>query len=441
MSKFSKAILGLEIFAVGTHTDSGGSTNSFTDDDVDYMVNKFAGGFPEFVPIKLGHTSDEFNRQVAAELGLPASSLNGENGEGFDGVAALGQVTNLYQEGDKLVADLKVPDEMANLFRDEYFRDVSCELSVDEQDRWILDGLAMLGAERPAVDTLAGIAAAAVHKKREAVATRSFSQALPKKVNMSENSDSKIDKILGLVSGDKISLSELKDAGLKLGDETDKGAVKDAVRELQERSGMLDSVVELLQQAIEITSSAAEEGDKIVEDDVASEPAVAAKALVGRVKTILSAASGKNFKQGADFKSAVAEAVKESTKELAAQVATLTGSSKVSNYRVETEKLVGMEGTAQDLAEQLADIESKAGKETADAMLSSWKQVSTFAVESGQFKAVGAGESGDGDGGNLEPTELEKEAVTFKEANPTFSESQSLAAVRLRRMRAVREPK
>lgn len=439
MSKFSKAIIGLEIFAVGTHTDSGGSTNTFSDDDVDYMVNKFAGGFPEFVPIKLGHTSDEFNAQVAAQLGLPAAALNGENGEGFDGVAALGQVTNLYQEGDKLVADLKVPDEMANLFQQEYFRDVSCELSVDSEDRWILDGLAMLGAERPAVETLAGIAAAAVHKKREAVATRSFSQALPKKVNMSEEK-TKIDKILSLVSGDKISLSELKDAGLKFGDETDKGAVKDAVRELQERSGMLDSVVDLLQQAIEITSTAAEEGDEIVEDDVAAEPAVAAKALVGRITTMLSAASGKDFKQGADFKTAVAEAVKESTKELSAQVAKLSGDSTVSSYRVETEKLVGMEGTAQDLAEQLAGIESKAGKETATAMLSSWKQVSTLNVESGQFKSVGQGE-GEGEGAQGEPSDLEKEAIEFRKGNPAFSESQALSAVRLRRMRSVREAK
>ena len=439
MSNFTKAILGLEIFSIGTHTDSSGQTNEFTDEDVDYMINKFGGGFPEFVPIKLGHTSDEFNRQIAAELGLPASALNGENGEGFDGVAALGQVVNLYQDGNKMVADLKVPDEMAKLFQDEYFRDVSCELSADDEGRWILDGLAMLGAERPAVGDLAGIPAAAVHKKRAAVAVRSFSQALPKKVNMSENSDSKIDKILGLVSGDKISLSELKDAGLKFGEDADKGAVKDAVRELQDRSGMLDSVVELLQQAIDITSTAAEDGDEIVEDDVASEPAVAAKALVGRITSML-ASGGKDFKAGADFKSAVAAAVKDSTKELAAQVAKLSGNSIVANYRVETEKLVGMEGTASQLAEQLADIEGKAGKETAATMLNSWKQVSTYAVESGQFKAIGDGE-GEGEGRKGEPSDLEKEAATFKEANPSFTESQALNAVRLRRMRGVREVK
>jgi len=438
VSNFKKAILGLEIFSIGTHTDSGGNINTFTRDDVDYMVNKFANGYPEFVPIKLGHTSDEFNRQVAAELELPPATLNGENGEGLDGVAALGQVVNLYTEGDKLVADLKVPDEMVKLFDEDYFRDVSCELSVDNQDRWILDGLAMLGAERPAVEDLAGIAAAAVHKKRAASVVRSFSQALPKKVNMSEQDQSKIDKILGLVSGDRISFSDLESAGLKFGDEADKGAVKDAVRELQERSSMLDEVVGLLQQAIELTSTAAEEGDEIVEDDVASEPAVAAKALVGRLTTVMS--SDKNFKQGAAFKAAVASAVKESTKELVAQVATLTGDTTVAKYRVETEKLVGMEGTPQELAEQLADLESKAGKETATAMLSSWKQVSTFAVESGQFKAVGEGE-GQGEGVNSEPSDLEKEASEFKAANPSFSESQALSAVRLRRMRSVREVK
>ncbi|MCK5644672.1 MAG: hypothetical protein KAJ19_27990 [Gammaproteobacteria bacterium] len=439
MSKFDKTVESLEIFSVGTHTDSQGMTNEFTDDDVDHMVEVFGGGYPEFVPIKLGHTSDEFNQKIASELGLPASSLNGENGEGLDGVAALGQVVSLTQKGNKLVADLKVPDAMAQLFADGYFRDVSCELSVDNEDRWILDGLAMLGAERPAVEDLAGIPAAAIHKKRPTFVGRRFSQPIPKKVKMSQDDKGKLDKILARFKSEdeSLSFSELSDVGLKFGDDADKGAVKDAVRELQERSGMLDEVVGLLQQAIEITSSAVEEGDQIVEEDVAKEPAVAAKALVDRLSSFTADDKSKSkFKSDADFSKAVATEVDKATKTLTAKVDELTASSQTSSYRVETEKLVGMEGSPEELAKELADLEASAGKETADRMLASWKQVSKYAVDAGVVSSIGE-DDGDG-GGDPETSELQAEAAEYKKENPGVSDVQAQRFVNLRKMNAAR---
>ena len=439
MSKFDKTVIGLEIFSVGTHTDSQGMTNEFTADDVNYMVDAF--GVPEFVPVKLGHTSDEFNRRVAAELGLPPAVLNGEN-EGLDGVAALGQVVKIYPEGNKLVADLKVPDAMAQLFADGFFRDVSCELSADDEDRWILDGLAMLGAERPAVEDLAGIAEAAVLKKRPAFAGRSFSQKIPKKVKMSD-ADKKDEGALKQIlsrfksADESLTFSELIEAGLKLGEETDKGAVKDAVRELQDRSAVLDDVVALLQQAIELTSSAAEDGEEVVEDEIAAEPAMAAKALIGRI-TRMSESKSK-FKTDADFKSAVATEVTKATKELTEKVDSLTAGTTVASYRVETEKLVGMEGTPEELAKQLADLENTAGKETAETLLGSWKKVSEYAVKSGAFKAIG---TDDGDGDNEpELTDLEVEAVEYRKENPNVTEREAQRIVNLRRMNSVRKVK
>ncbi len=436
MPKFDKNVIGLEIFSVGTHTDSQGMTNEFTADDVNYMVGAF--GTPEFVPVKLGHTSDEFQKRVAQELGLPPAVLSGEN-EGLDGVASLGQVIKIYPEGNKLVADLKVPDAMAQLFADGYFRDVSCELSADAEDRWILDGLAMLGAERPAVDDLAGIAEAYVARKREAVATRSFSQTIPKRVKMSAEDKGALDKILArFKSADEtLSFSELDEAGLKLGEDADKGAVKDAIRELQDRSGVLDDIVALLQQAIDLTSSAAEDGDEIVEDDVAAAPAMAAKALVGRI-TRMSESKSK-FKSTADFKSAVATEVTKATKELSEKVDSLTAGKTVASYRIETEKLVGMDGTPAELATQLAELESTAGKETAATLLGSWKKVSEYAVKSGAFKALG---SDDGDGENdPELSDLDVEAAAYRAENPNVSEREAARFVNLRHMASVRKVK
>ena len=435
MSKFDKTVIGLEIFSIGTHTDSQGMTNEFTADDVNYMVGAF--GVPEFVPVKLGHTSDEFQQKVASELGLPPAVLNGEN-EGLDGVASLGQVIKIYPEGNKLVADLKVPDAMAQLFADGYFRDVSCELSADDEDRWILDGLAMLGAERPAVEDLAGISEAYVARKREAVATRSFSQKIPKKVKMSDADKGALDKILDRFKSadESLSFSELDAAGLKLGEGADKGAVKDAIRELQDRSGVLDDIVALLQQAIDLTSSAAEDGDEIVEDDIAAEPAMAAKALVGRI-TRMSESKSK-FKSDADFNSAVATQVTKATKELSEKVDALTAGTTEASYRIETEKLVGMEGTPEELATQLADLEKTAGKETAETVLSSWKQVSKFAVESGTFKAIG---SDDGDGEGEPVSDLEAEALEYRKENPDVTEREAARFVNLRHMNSVRQVK
>ena len=438
MSKFDKQIIGLEIFSVGTHTDSQGMTNEFTEQDVDYMVDTFGVGVPEFVPVKLGHTSDEFNQRVAQELGLPPAVLNGEN-EGLDGVAALGQVVQVRREDSKLVADLRVPDALAELFAQGYFRDVSCELSADSEDRWILDGLAMLGAERPAVEDLAGIAEAAVLKKRPAFVGRSFSRQIPKKVKMSDDKGA-LDKILARFKSadESLTFSELIDAGLKLGEETDKGAVKDAVRELQERSGMLDEVVALLQQAIEITSSAAEDGDEVVEEHVPDQPAVAAKALVDRLSRFSAkGAESAMFKTDADFKSAVAKEVTKATKELSAQVEKLTAGSAISSYRVETEKLVGMEGKPEDLARELADLEASAGKETADRMLASWKMVSEFAVKSGLTRSIG---SGDGDGKNEpELSPMEEKAQEYKKQNPRVTDAEALRIVRLAALRPARK--
>ena len=437
MSKFDKHVIGLEIFSIGTHTDSEGLTNDFTAEDMDHIIDVFGKGRPDFVPVKLGHTSDEFNRRVAQELGLPPAVLNGEN-EGLDGVAALGQVIKIYQDGSKLVADLNVPDAMAQLFADGYFRDVSCELSLDSEDRWILDGLAMLGAERPAVGDLAGIAEAAVLKKRPAFVGRTFSQKIPKKVKMSESEDKgKFQQILDRFksSDETLSFSELTDAGLKLGEDADKGAVKDAIRELQDRSSVLDDVVALLQQAIELTSSAAEDGEEIVEDEVAAMPAVAAKELNDRLTKILSSKS--EFKSNADFKSAVATQVTKATSELTTKVESLMKGQTASGYRVETEKLVGMEGKPEDLATQLADLEKTAGKETAEMLLGSWKKVSEFAVKAGVTNSIG---SGDGDGGNEpEMSELEIEAADYRKDNPNVSEKEAQRFVNLRKMSAVRK--
>jgi hypothetical protein len=97
-------------------------------------------------PVKLGH--DE-NQAILQEDGFPAAGL----------------VANLRRLGDRLVADLvDVPKQVAELIRAGAYRTVSVELMQDTEIGGttyakILTGLALLGADLPAITSLGGITA------------------------------------------------------------------------------------------------------------------------------------------------------------------------------------------------------------------------------------------------------------------------------------------
>lgn len=72
---------------------------------------------------------------------------------------ALGWVTKLYREGKKLLADFTVPEKVAAWIRDGMLRFVSVELLKDvkadtREIPWVLDAVALLGADQPAVGIL-----------------------------------------------------------------------------------------------------------------------------------------------------------------------------------------------------------------------------------------------------------------------------------------------
>lgn len=72
---------------------------------------------------------------------------------------ALGWVTRVYREGKKLLADFDVPEKVANWIREGFLRFVSVELLKDvkastREIPWVLDAVALLGADQPAVGIL-----------------------------------------------------------------------------------------------------------------------------------------------------------------------------------------------------------------------------------------------------------------------------------------------
>jgi len=146
-----KKITGVKIFAEGTWTDSAGATRDWTKEDLDKMVDAFTAGVPAVVPLKCGHTSDGFNRRIAEALEVPVETITGEQGQGQIG---LGKMISLERKGSWLIAGFdNIPEPISNLCEGGQYSTVSVEIEDTVGDFGpVITGVALLGAEEPAVD-------------------------------------------------------------------------------------------------------------------------------------------------------------------------------------------------------------------------------------------------------------------------------------------------
>lgn len=117
----------------------------FTEGQLDALVDAYRATKGDLEPpVKLGHDD---NQKLLQEDGYPAA----------------GWVANLRRRGDRLYADLlNVPKKIAELIRAGAYRYVSVELNKDFEVNGakyplILTGLALLGADLPAVPGLGSI--------------------------------------------------------------------------------------------------------------------------------------------------------------------------------------------------------------------------------------------------------------------------------------------
>lgn len=150
----TRIIKGVEIFKAGKHRDSLGREREWTSDELGNIIKAFTSGRPSTVYVKLGHTSAEHNEKVAKELGIPSSILGGE-GPGGHGSANLGHLLRVYRSNGTLIADLEVPEKVAALVESGLFASVSSEMHENYLEKGpAISGLALLGAERPALKDL-----------------------------------------------------------------------------------------------------------------------------------------------------------------------------------------------------------------------------------------------------------------------------------------------
>ena len=129
---------GVEIFAVGKWNGI-----SFTESDLVAIASAFHElGDNMQVPLKLGHNKEQ---------------------KVTDGAPALGWARNIVFESGKLLADfIDVPDVMVDSIKKNLFKNVSIELDAGVQWKekffnYVLSGVAILGADIPAVNVLADL--------------------------------------------------------------------------------------------------------------------------------------------------------------------------------------------------------------------------------------------------------------------------------------------
>lgn len=147
----TQEIKGVEIFAVGKWNQ-----NVFSSDDLDSIVDSFhALGFSGKVPLKLGHEDPRGGVQATKR------DKDGKLKDPMDQLS-MGWVTNIYRDGNKILADIEVPDKVYELIEGKYLRFVSVELFREVRTSrrvfpWVLDAVALLGTDPPAVGVLKDI--------------------------------------------------------------------------------------------------------------------------------------------------------------------------------------------------------------------------------------------------------------------------------------------
>lgn len=377
----TKTLLGVQIFSTGPQTASDGFTTTYTADDLDTIISRFDRGDPEYVPVKLGHTSPEFNSLVAQRLGVPDVALSGEHG-GQDGVVSLGRVVALRRVQNKLVADFEVPDQMAQMVNDGFLRDVSVEV-VGSPGDWTLTGVAWLGAELPAVKNLNGLAAAAV-LRRQAAPIHAFKHSAVVEVrNMSKMAALK-DKLMELAhfaGSDDDDEEDKKPEGegeseeksdFPPKDESGEGDEEEKEMEDEEAPGeqsvvtpLSSEVTAALKAILGVEMTAGDEEVLEALRNAVGLPSASMDEMVPMMKERLMTQATKpvEFKQSAEFKA------------MSEKIATLERKDRVNHYRAQVANLF-IQGTPDELAEKLVKAEAAGGAELAGELLTAWQEQS-----------------------------------------------------------------
>jgi len=336
----TRQVIGVPIFAVGTHNG-----DKYTATDLQSMVDAFGALTGRLdPPVKIGHTSDEFNQRLALKMGIDADMIKGEAG---NGVMAFGWVEKLRISEDTLYADLSdVPEPVAELIESKAYNKVSAEVLFNYEDKGkkypkVLCGLALLGAELPAVRE-SGLETAAVYAYS---ASHPDAKVVEYEVESNTKEEGEMDKAL---------LAELG-----LAEQAKDGEVITAVKGLK-------ALAEVRKLAL---------------------------AELGLAET----ATPEDLKQAIGALKAKPEAKQFSDRIAALETAnaTLTRNARVAYFTTKAGELKVISGKPEELAEELTTLEEKAGTEVTTKVLARYKAQNDALIAAGVFKARGTPAEGE----------------------------------------------
>ncbi len=369
----TKRIKGVEVFAAGEWTDSSGEKRLWTKADLKEIVQAFKAG--AVAVLKVGHTSDDFNKRVAAALGVSLDLLQGDpQGRGQ---MALGHATELSLKGDKLIAEFEgVPTPLADLIEGGQYASVSSEIEFDEKGSPRLTGVALLGVEKPAVSNLAPLMASVFGAPREGVKVVSFTKEFD-----GETPSKKEENVAKITTE-----SSIKDVVATFADGAADALTAIAVAlGLDPGSATLANVLKAIEQ-------------------LKAGPAVPPEEMA---------------KHQAEF-----SALSETVKQQKTLLATYEHERRVAKYSQMAAEWKAVAGKPEDIGKSLSAIEEKAGEEAANLVVAQFQAANKVAVDAGVLTRVGrASKPG------KEPEDEFEKVVKARATEKKLSYQQALAQI------------
>lgn len=379
-------VLGVEVFSVGTHTDSAGQELTVDAALLDSIVAAFNNGNPSMVPVKFGHTSSAFNVEQAAELlGITPGLITGE-GKGQEGAILPGTVTKLSRHQNKLLADFDVLSPVADMITDGMLKGISIELSDDD----VITSITMLGAQRPAVKDLASLQAAivlsesklyafAMNTEGAKVVRRGFHTAeerlrvtkwVAQDLGLDENATineviTRVEEIRDQTTEESTMDEKAIRESLGLDEKANIGAAITALKEKAAKPEPKPSFSERLRSYFSLGKDATE-AEVLAKIEISPEPTTST--------------AGHEF----------TEEVKKGFAERDAKIALLERTNRLSFYREQVTGLSLVPGTPDELAEKLVATEEAQSPEAATERLTEWQKTQEFATAANVGKPVGS---------------------------------------------------
>ena len=355
----TRRIVGIEVFSEGTWTDSTGTVREWMDADLDKMVELFKAGKPELVALKVGHSSDKFNRRIAEALGVPVEVITGEGGKGQ---IALGQMKTLEHKNGKLIASFEgVPAALADLIEGGQFINVSSEID-DSEGGPVLEAVALLGAEEPAVENLKPLSMARVFQKGGKTLTHSGEVSTDELNREFSDIEEKVEQVIKSKRGARIFRTlwqELKKkfeiiAGTKGHSAPEHMQEVDDMKFQQDNEAWIKVVTELGLDSATAT----------LEDVMAAIKALKEKAM-----------PPETMEQKAQFSRMQSEVTA-----LQARNKELEHAQRVVRFQRIAEGMKAITGKPADLAAKWADIEEKVGEEVANAIVAQYQAANEMSM-------------------------------------------------------------